>query len=212
MTRLYVVAEGLAEVNFVTQLLKPHLEERSVGRVEVSAPNLRGHHTYAGLKKDVRRLLGSPSSAVIVTTMIDLFKVAGDFPGLSDCLSDMRPTDRVQYLEQCCLTDIGDHRFSPYLQLHEFEALVLSDLSVLAELYPSRRKAILELAKRLDQKFESPEHVNRFDPPSHRINCRAPGCLIKFRLGCRLQNWSYCWPLGAFACTRPKAIRVSSLR
>jgi len=35
--------------------------------------------------------------------------------------------DRVVILEQKMAEDIGDSRFVPYIQLHEFEALILAD-------------------------------------------------------------------------------------
>ncbi len=112
-------------------------------------------------------MLGAPGSAVIVTTMIDLFKIAEDFPGASDPYDDKSGEHRVQYLEQCCSKDIDDDRLLPYLHLHEFKALVLTDLNALAEQYPNRRKAIGELANRL--RDQSPEQVNRRQPPSRRI-------------------------------------------
>lgn len=57
MTRLYIVCEGLTEVNFVAQLLKPHLETPDPLLLTVGAPNLKGHYTYAQLKKFVTNLM-----------------------------------------------------------------------------------------------------------------------------------------------------------
>ena len=96
MTRLYIVCEGLTEVNFVTQLLKPHLEAPDPLRLTVGAPNLRGHYTYAQLKKFVKNLLATPSSPVAVTTMVDLFKIPGDYPGIAEA-SDEAPVERVHH-------------------------------------------------------------------------------------------------------------------
>jgi len=173
MRRLLVAAEGLTEVNFVTQLLKPHLERRAPDQIMVSAPNLKGYRTYAGLKKFVKSLLASPGSEAIVTTMLDLFKIPGDFPGLAETSHDP-PALRVRKLERHFTEDIGDRRFSCYLQLHEFEALLLADLALLVEQHPNRQKEISELAKRLDRDFESPEHVNRLRPPSYWIKDAVP--------------------------------------
>jgi hypothetical protein len=78
MTRLYVVCEGLTEVNFVAQILKPHLEAIDP-LLMAAAPSLRGHYTYAQLKKFLKNLLGSPASPAAVTTMVDLFKIPGDY-------------------------------------------------------------------------------------------------------------------------------------
>jgi Domain of unknown function (DUF4276) len=174
MIRLYVIAEGLTEVSFVLRLLKPHLESRSPGRVAVSAPRLGGHYTYARLRKFAKRLLGAPESEVMVTTMIDLFRIAGDFPGLADPANQAPPRERVRYLEDRCKEEIADDRFVPYLQLHEFEALVLCDLPLLAEQHPNRRRQIQELAAGLDREFASPEDVNHFQPPSYRIRQAVP--------------------------------------
>ena len=86
----------------------------------------------------------------------------------------MPPLDRVRQLELRCREDFADGRFLPYLQLHEFEALVLSGLAVLAEQRPNRRREIHELAKHLEREFESPEYVNRLNPPSYRIRAAVP--------------------------------------
>jgi hypothetical protein len=115
MTRLLVAAEGLTEVNFVTQILKPYLEERAPDRIVLNAPNLRGYRTYAGLKKFVKNLLASPGSAAIVTTMIDLFKIPRDFPGLAEANHE-ESDQRVRHLERCFTEEIGDRRFFAYLQ------------------------------------------------------------------------------------------------
>ena len=172
MTRLYVVAEGWTEVNFVTEVLKPHLEERFPNTIMVSAPNLRGYRTYAGLKKFVNRLFHDQDPQLRVTTMIDLFKLASDFPGQADP-ADVSSLKRVLRIEQCFAEDVDDSRLIPHLQLHEFEALILVNLPLLAKRHPNRVRAINELAKRL-QEFPTPEHVNRTRPPSYRIREVVP--------------------------------------
>jgi hypothetical protein len=173
MTRLIVVAEGQSEGVFITQILRPHLEEHGLGRILVFAPVLRGHYTFASLKKFVLNCLGARDS-VVVTTMIDLYKIAPDLPGLEKSLDDAPPQQRVQYLERRLSEEIDYRRFRPYIQLHEFEALVLTDLAVLAEQYPKLEKDLKELGARLRKQFPTPEHVNRVTPPSRRILQVAP--------------------------------------
>ncbi|MGD0362748.1 MAG: DUF4276 family protein [Bryobacteraceae bacterium] len=173
MKRLCIACEGLTEVSFVTQVIKPHLEDLAPGRVSVSAPNLKGYRTYSETKKFVKNLLPSHGSGATVTTMIDLFKIPGDYPGLAEA-SHMTPVERVNELERRFVEDVDDHRFFAYLQLHEFEALLLADVSALIERHPSRRKEIHDLAARLDRDFESTEQVNRLRPPSYWIKDAAP--------------------------------------
>ncbi|MEZ4606932.1 MAG: DUF4276 family protein [Deinococcales bacterium] len=51
----------------------------------------------------------------------------------------LKALDRIDLLEQAMLKKIGDHfpnyaqRFIPYISLHEFEALLFSEPSILAE-------------------------------------------------------------------------------
>jgi len=166
MTYLFVVVEGGTELNFVQQVLKPHLKG-ALPDVFVGAVRHKERFTYTGLQKDIRRLLGRRGSQVVVTTMIDLYK-APTVPGLRE--SETLPSvERVQKIEDAFAKDIHDARFIPYLQLHEFEALVLCGLHLLEERYPGRQAEIRDLEKRINRQFRSPEDVDRLQPPSRRI-------------------------------------------
>ena len=173
MMRLLIVCEGLTEVEFASQILKPHLEARTEYGLVVTAPNLRGYRTYAEVKRFLKTIMYSKTPELKVTTMIDFFKIPGDYPGRAD-LPGTNALEQVQYLEKCFLEDVADDRFFPYLQLHEFEALVLAGLPLLADQRPNRRASILELAARLERDFESPEHVNHQRPPSYWIKDVVP--------------------------------------
>lgn len=105
--------------------------------------------------------------------MIDLLRSANDFPGLRDPGSDVGPIDRVEYLERRFSKDIGDSRLIPYLQLHEFEVMLLLDVERVSEVYPDRRGALRALAGRL-RRFPTPEHVASQTPPSCRIRQVVP--------------------------------------
>ncbi len=167
MTRLYVVVEGLTEFNFVQELLKPHLE-RVLPALLVSAVRHKERFTYAGLRKDIKRLLGAPGSPVVVSTMIDLYKIPADFTGVRE--SEGGPhRERVRKIEGAFAGEMDDARFVPYIQLHEFEALVMCGFDVLAERYPDRHAEIRELERRISREFRSPEEVDRFQPPSRRL-------------------------------------------
>lgn len=167
MSLLYIVCEGRTEVLFVANLLKPHLELKSGHLMEVKAPDLRGYRTYANTRRFIKHVLGNSGSAVAVTTMIDLYKIAKDFPGSGEIYKN--PVERVRGMERRVAADIGDPRFVPYLQLHEFEALLLSDILVLGNQYPNRRGPIQALAQTLDKQYPTPEHVDDTRPPSTRI-------------------------------------------
>ena len=83
---------------------------------------------YERAKKDIRAWLKEDKHTECrFTTMFDLYALPDDFPGYAEAMSTSDPYDRVGILEQKMAEDIGDSRFIPYIQLHEFEALILAD-------------------------------------------------------------------------------------
>jgi hypothetical protein len=84
------------------------------------------------------------------------------------------PYARVQALEDAFSADLQESRFLPYLQLHEFEALLLSDPKAFARMYPQEIRAIKDL-ERVRKHAGCPERINLDAPPSHRIRLVIPG-------------------------------------
>ncbi|MDQ2732594.1 MAG: DUF4276 family protein, partial [Armatimonadota bacterium] len=132
MARLYLFAEGQTEQTFADTMLKPHLAPQGVylmppvliahakkkGRVHRG-----GGRSYVPMKNDIHRfLMQERKEDVFFTTMIDLYAIPNEFPGLAEAekLRHM-PDKRVKALEQAFAADINDVRFVPYIQLHEYE-------------------------------------------------------------------------------------------
>ncbi|MDB6131706.1 MAG: hypothetical protein JWM04_2813, partial [Verrucomicrobiales bacterium] len=71
--------------------------------------------------------------------------------------------------------DIGRPNFHPYIQVHEFEALILTRPSVLKDYYPEHSLGITELCLECES-FTTPEEINesKDTSPSHRILKRVP--------------------------------------
>lgn len=84
--------------------------------------------------------------------------------------TNTNPYQKIQYLENALFDDIHDSRFIPYIQLHEFEALILSDPIKLEERFPDYQSKVQELVS-LCESFESPELINdgKLTAPSKRI-------------------------------------------
>jgi Domain of unknown function (DUF4276) len=173
VTHLYVVAEGVTEINFVRDVLAPYLDRRRPEGIAVEAPNLQGKCAYGEVGRLVRKLLRNLASGVRVTKMIDLYGLRGEFPGHAECMAYDDPW-RVAEMERLIYEDIQDERVIPYLQLHEFEALILTDVGCLAKYYPGGKQALDKLAKSIQKDFKSPEAVNRMTPPSRRIRTAVP--------------------------------------
>ncbi|MXY08271.1 MAG: DUF4276 family protein, partial [Rhodothermaceae bacterium] len=166
MIRVNVVVEGHTEEGFVKRVLYPYLFERSI----VVTPRLvllkrskgsmarGGIRNYVQPKSDIKQWLRQEKSAYC-TTMFDLYALPTDFPGMSRIPPRSTPRQRVRYLEQALSTDLGNPRgFIPYLQLHEFEAILFSDVNILDDVLNaltsvSKRNELIQIIGR----FENPE-------------------------------------------------------
>ncbi|MFZ0590878.1 MAG: DUF4276 family protein, partial [Bryobacteraceae bacterium] len=115
-------------------------------------------------------------SEVRFTTMIDLYRLPHDFPGMKACEKIADPLGKVECLESMFRGDLNDHRLIPYIQLYEFEALLFSDPDAFSSAFPIADAEIEEL-KRIRGSFPSPEHINDYPnkAPSKRICELLPG-------------------------------------
>ena len=181
MARLYVFVEGQTEQTFVHTLLFPHLMNFGVHHiVAIQIAHARrkgvvhrgGGRSYKPMKDDIARTLRQhKSNDVFFTTMIDLYAIAPDFPGLAE-VEKFRstPLKKVEALEQFFGDDLSDNRFIPYIQLHEYEAFLFSDTSKFRSEFPNHEKAISELTY-IAARYDSPEDIDegRETAPSKRI-------------------------------------------
>lgn len=77
----------------------------------------------------------------VFTTMFDLYALPDDFPGYETAKAIGEPYVRVAALETAFAEAINDGRFIPYIQLHEFEALLFAALTILQSVIPVVRNA-----------------------------------------------------------------------
>lgn len=177
--RLNFIVEGQTEEAFVNTLLKPHIGPFSVWAsarcVETSRRRGIKHRggitRYAVAKRDIQQwLLNDQNADARFTTMFDLYHLPDDFPGYADASMMHDPYHRVVALEDALADDVADYRFIPYLQLHEFEALLLADPQQLDTQFPGCEDAILSLTAAVSQ-YGSPELVGGSEniAPSKRI-------------------------------------------
>lgn len=186
MARLYLFAERPTEQTFADVLIKPHLAQYQVfmhnpiliahskkkGRVHRG-----GGRNYAPMKNDIIRFLNQEKAAdVFFTTMIDLYAISDEFPGLDESKSlRQNPFERVTLLEQRFAEDINDRRFIPYIQLHEYEAYLFSDPACFEYLGGGNTKGV-ETLQTIASQYETPELINDGEQtaPSKRIIAQFP--------------------------------------
>ena len=165
MIRLHIIAEGQTEQNFVKQVLAPHLADFRVTAYASCILTSRSKGARGGLLSYTHCRF---------TTMFDLYALPDDFPEYVTAARQSDPYQRIRLLEEGMGRDIDDRRFIPYIQLHEFEALILADPQKLALEYLEHDEPIRNLVALTDAR--NPEEINdgRETAPARRILKEIP--------------------------------------
>ena len=131
-----------------------------------------GGRKFHAMQKDIVRFLKQDSANdAFFTTMIDLYALHQEFPGTAEAqVYRSDPYLRVEALEASWANETNDGRFIPHIQLHEYEAYLFTDISVLSRFYEGQQPAINRLQRSVDA-FKSPELIDEGPDtaPSKRI-------------------------------------------
>ena len=181
--RINITTEGPTEHRFVKDVLYYHLqplgkycEVRSV-LTNKDLKKRGGLSTYKKAKNDIHRWMSNDnSSEARFTTMFDFYALPSDFPGMEEAQKRNDKYDKINCIEAALKNDIQDDRFIPYIQLHEFEALIFTNLDMLLLEYNNKLSEIQELKQVLSYFNDNPELVNnnKDSSPSHRIKNLIP--------------------------------------
>ncbi|MDZ7899022.1 MAG: DUF4276 family protein [Arcicella sp.] len=173
MKRLFIVVEGQTEEEFVNELLSPYLN--SFGIYDIRATKITTSKGYKGgfvnyehLRNDVIRLLKQSGQDVVVTTFVDFFKMPKNVPDYANISKKFTKKNSVGEFEKAIAKDINDQRFVPYIQMHEFEALLFSSTKGFSTYYGNEKNVIKGVTKIIEE-FSNPEDINSTQPPSYRI-------------------------------------------
>ena len=182
MRGLYILGEGQTEEQFVNGILRPYFANNDIYDVrcilmETSPGHKGGDVSYQRYKLNAEKLLKHEKD-IIVTSLIDFFRLRTDFPSYEDAIRT-HPTDkvkRVTFLENAIAEDINHQRFIPYIQLHEFEGLLFSStdgFAFLPEIPEPNRIQLQEVVER----YANPELLNdgATTAPSKRLEALVPG-------------------------------------
>jgi hypothetical protein len=189
MKYLNVVVEGSSEENFVNDVLVRHFAALNIF---VSARKIRtgwdrffnkpakgGLLKYILFRNDVLRWIESDRGRAntFYTSFIDLYAFPRDeqSPYVRQIQAINDPYQRIVALEAAIAMDINHPYFIPYVQLHEFEALLLVDPDRLITMYPDGKTGIKRLKRDIGD--ANPEEINdsSLTAPSKRIIQFFPG-------------------------------------
>ena len=177
---VYVVVEGPTEQTFVRDVLAPKMAPMGISLYPtlIGKPGHKGGDVrFSRAKKDIGNFLRQRTDTYI-STMFDYFRLDADWPGKVELRqsilsgTSLTASQKAEILESETLNEIvksfaecdPSKRFVPYIEMHEFEALLFSDARILAEktgIDLSRINGVLEA-------YSNPEEID--DDPA-----KAPG-------------------------------------
>jgi hypothetical protein len=184
MTRIHIICEGQTEEAFIHKILSEYFAPKSIYLVPtlVGKPGHKGGNLrFDRLFVDIRTRLLDDTTAYC-TTLVDFYGLPGDFPGKSEAATKQTSREKAicvkDMLREGLEAKLGSHamrRFVPYVQMHEFEALLFSAPQKFAK--GINQESLAEDLRRIREQFETPEDINDSSEtaPSKRIIKIFPG-------------------------------------
>ena len=173
---IHVVAEGQTEEEFVRSLMQPYFAAK-YGFYDVRAITLNtspghkgGDMSFARYQRNVLLSLKRESN-ILVTSLIDFYKLKTDFPQYEAAKKQNQAEQQVDFLERACAEVVDHDRFVPYIQLHEFEALLFSSKKGFDTYFSNLGKHTTEQLAEIFSRYPNPEKINDGDTtaPSKRL-------------------------------------------
>lgn len=162
MNFLHILCEGKSELVFSYYVLCPYLIVKGIQVIPQALITNRRLHAKGGMIDfaQVRRDLGNMmkqfvddnTDSHLFTTMFDLYALPTDFPGFEQA-QGLKDYDQVANLEKDFSIYIHRPDFIPYIQLHEFEALVLCNVSELINMYPEAERELSQLSNLVNRDY-----------------------------------------------------------
>jgi len=187
MKCLCVLCEGKTELLFCKEVLQTYLWGKDIAVFPTclmtnKKMNARGGITsYDQVLRDIGLMLkqhrDNKENIYWFTTMFDLYALPCEFPMYQESIN-MSPYERVHAIQEAFAQDvvtrysIDKNRFIPYIQLHEFEALVLCNINHLKMLYPRSSKPLERLEQSIQKEYYGNTEMVNNSPqtaPSKRI-------------------------------------------
>jgi len=182
---LVAYVEGDSESKFAHRQLRSHLLNHgwsSVNAITVltnlGAGGQRGGLTnWKAVEQDLRDLFAQFKGPTYrFTTLWDYYGTPDNFPAYAKARAAPVGSDRAAIVELELANHFNESRFLPYVQMYEFEALVLAALDGLKELYPKQAVAIASFKTQCEAtgNFET-INDGATTHPAKRIDTVIPG-------------------------------------
>jgi len=186
---VYIVVEGTTEQTFVRDVLAPHMAQKSIylNPVLIGKPGHKGGDVrFVRARNDIGNFLKQRSDTYI-STMFDYFRIDSKWPGKEKAHrqllqgATLTASHKAEIIETATRNEIrksfpgydSENRFVPYIEMHEFEALLFSDADILAE----KTDIDVSLILRITEGFDNLEEINENPEkaPSKRLGALTSG-------------------------------------
>lgn len=173
--RLCIICEGQTELGFIKELLFPHLHTFGIdahpsllkarpgqrGGGNVSVPRLGKHISHEYHNSD------------FITTLVDYY----GFENINDRTKAQLEQDILNQAQNLIGQSFNAHYVRPYVQMHEFEALLFSDISGFKLLGNNWNNKSQTRLQQIYDDFATPEDINNNaqTAPSKRLDAIFPG-------------------------------------
>lgn len=148
MKKIFVVTEGQSETNFVKRVVAPYFADKCIliPNTVVTKVDHRKGKTYKGGVGNYEQIRSTLSKTLAnlskdkdsyVTTMFDFYRLPLDVPGVLEAKKVVDLYEKVALIEREIREKekVDEKFFFPYIALHEFEAMLFSDITKLEEVY-----------------------------------------------------------------------------
>lgn len=165
MKKIFIICEGETEQEFCNKTLSPYLFRSDI---QIQTPLIKKSHggivPWKYIKKQVEELLSNGDSPC-VTLFIDYYGIKDmhQFPKWEEAKSIADKHKKLDKIEENMQNDISEgmrNRFIPYIQLHEFEALLLSDKRAFDTCFTTDEIQDREELNGIFKTFDNPEDIN----------------------------------------------------
>jgi hypothetical protein len=171
MKTVIIICEGPTEEVFCRNLLSQYLQNSC--RIEIRL--LGGNCNWQRIRDMAEKALKQQKNA-LVTTFFDYYGVkTKKFPNWKETvgINKANVRERIEILENGMLEEIDSnlrYRFIPYVQLHEFEALLFNNIEVFDDMFEFEQYDRAELLNVFNE-FPDPEMIDQGTEtsPSHRL-------------------------------------------
>ena len=165
LIRIGIVVEGLTEVEFIKNVVAPRYYENNCF-FQIS--NLGGNIDIIRLSSEMLRFWRSVDA---VTSLVDFY----GFKGKGKMSADELEQEARGYLTEHLTDNFDEKNIFPYVQMHEFEGLLFSDVRPFGQIFDS--VDLVGELQRIRNHFASPEDINDGSrtAPSKRLEQLIPG-------------------------------------